>query len=109
MSAQFQRPKRIVVTVAVAGVPVQISATSLYVRSAIMQAHYLNATGIILLGDTSVNAAAANAHALAPGDNINLQGDSHHARNVQHDLSHIWVNSTVNGSKLIVTYMEDVL
>lgn len=108
MSAQFQRMKRIVVTVVTAGVPVQISVTDKYVRSFIGQAHFAN-TGSIYIGDSVANAAAANAHAIAAGGNFNGAGDMLVARTVQFNLSEIYVNSDVNGSKFIVTYFEEVL
>lgn len=109
MSAQFLEWKRIVVTVATAGSAVRVSATPLWVRSLIVQAHYLNGTTIMLMGDSAANAAQANAHALAPGDSLAFSGNQEHARQVQLDLSSLWVDASANGGKLIVSYYQEVL
>ncbi len=109
MSAQFTKTVRKVVTVTTAGTPVQISATSIWVRSCIIQSKASN-TGLIYMGPTSADALAASGHALInPGDLVSLQGDIHHARNIQLDLSGIWINSSVDGEKAIVTYLIEVL
>ncbi len=108
MPSQFQIPVRLVVTVATAGTPVQASATPVVVRAFTMQAHYLN-TGVMLMGDSAANAASANAHALAAGDNMGLAGSNIAMRDVQIDLSDFWINSTVNGEKVIITYLQELL
>lgn len=108
MASQFQKPVRLVVSVPSAGTPVQLSASPLFVRSFIMQAHHAN-VGLVFVGDSSGNALDANAHALNPGDNFAMAGDSLIARNVQFDLSDFWIDTSVNGSKVIITYMQEVL
>lgn len=108
MSAQFQQPVRLVVTIPTAGTPVQLSATPIYVRAFTLQAHFQN-VGVALLGDSSANALVANAHALAPGDNFSLAGSQIFQREVQIDLSHFWVDTTVSGSKVIVTFLQETL
>lgn len=84
------------------------SGLPLYVRAFTLQAHYQN-SGAMLLGDSSANALAPNAHALAPGDNFSLAGSQIFQREVQIDLSHFWVNSAVNGEKIIITYLQELL
>lgn len=108
MSAQFQQMKRIVVTVATPGTAVPLSATPLFVRSFIAQAHFQN-TGQIFIGDSPSNAASANAHAIGAGNNFAIGGDMERARTVQLDLSAIYIDTDIAGSKFIVTYLADEL
>lgn len=108
MAAQFQILKHLVITVTTAGTPVQVSATPLYVRSYIGQAHHAN-SGKIFIGNSSANALSANAHALTARETFGIDGDVLKDRSLQFDLSNIWVDSDTNGSKLIVSYMQEVL
>ena len=109
MPAQFQKLNRLVVTVPLAGTPVQVnSGLPLYVRSFVVQAHYAN-VGSVFFGDSAANAAAASAHALNPGDNFSLQGDNFASRDLQLDLSQLWVDASANNLKLIITYLSEVL
>ena len=108
MSAQFQRPVQYVVIVPSAGTPVQLSSVPLFVRAFTAQAHYLN-TGNMLVGDSATNALSANAHALAPGDNLSFAGSHIFQREVQIDLSNFWIDTTISGGKIVVTYLQEIL
>ncbi len=88
-----------------AGVPVQLSATSLLTTSIFMESHRDN-TGLIYYSDSSANAlAGALSHVLSPCDKTVLTGDNHKGQIYPIDLSDVWVDASTN-SDLVVSYIR---
>lgn len=89
-----------------AGTPQRLSASDLWVRSATIEALSSN-SGNVFIGDSSANASSAKGHRLQAGEAMTLGGDTFHSDSMIFNLKEVWFDGTVNGSKLIVSYMLD--
>jgi hypothetical protein len=93
------------VNVTTAGTRVPLSATTLLVYDFEVQAKPAN-TGTIYLGSVAVTSTIGRR--LAAGGTFSLAGlidDGGKSKNLQVDLGTIYIDSTVNGEGVIVTYL----
>lgn len=92
--------------VTTAGTRVALSATSLVVREFEVQAKTTN-TGIIYLGASDV--ASSNGRQLTAGDSWAMaslvQDDKESTPNITIDLANVYIDSSVDGEGVIVTYL----
>ncbi len=90
------------VTVATAGTPVQLSATSVIVAGLTIRAEAGNA-GTILLGDSEVSTEPGAR--LNAGDVIDISGPNIRGIEEEFDLSDMWIDATANGCQVTVAYI----
>lgn len=92
-------------TVTTAGSPVQLSLTSLKRQSFLLIADPNN-TGTLYVGDSAVVAASALGIPLAANESVTLDGTNYEGTNEKFDASLVYVDATVSGDTLIVSYNE---
>jgi LysM repeat protein len=90
------------VTVTTAGTRVQVSGSDLYVYSVSVQAKKAN-TGKIYVGDSSVS--SSRGYQLEPGEVITLNGFDGKATE-EFNVTDLYVDATVNGEGVHVTYLK---
>ena len=98
-------PHIITATVATSGTPVQFIKTSpTYATWATVQAPQTN-TGTVCFGNSSVKASTNNGTCLSAGTSGPLGPLSGQIYS-PYDLSQWWVDSTVNGQGVVITYVR---
>lgn len=93
-------------TVTTAGTRVQVSTSATYVTSIYFEALGTN-TGYIYVGDSSVSSTVHIAR-LSAGQSFTIAVDvtTGHGVGSELNLSDYWVDSSVNGEKVQVTYLQ---
>ena len=94
-----------IVTVTTAGTPVQFSLPRIKAPSMIITADPAN-TGTVWIGDQSVKASTSLGLPLVADDSVTIDPSKYFGTNEQLDLSLFWVDSTVSGDKIIISYYE---
>jgi len=92
-------------TVTTSGTAVRLSATSLVVRSFVVQAPGAN-TGVIYIGGSDILAASKNGVALTAATSIAFLPVGEHKTVNEFDLKNIWIDSTVSAEGVSVTYIK---
>jgi len=91
--------------VTTAGTAVRLSATSLIVRSLVIQAPSTN-VGTIYIGGSDVLAATKNGVALTSTNSLALLPIGELKTINSYDLTNIWIDSTTSGEGVSVTYFK---
>jgi len=90
----------------VAGTPARLSATSIKVRSVLIESAFDNKKEVFI-ADTEANALTTNRHTLVnPTDTIVLSVVNFADLDGHLDLFDIWFDGNRNGDLLVVSYVE---
>lgn len=89
--------------VAAAGTAEQLSATSFYVDSLIIQANPTN-TGYVYVGDST--AASGTGYVLAAEDVLTIGGNDRRGGNDQFDIADIYLDVSVGGEGIRWLYIK---
>ena len=97
-----------IVTVTTAGTPVRLFATAPFGKISSIAVRALDTnTGNIYLGDANVLASTFVGDKIAPDVTKYYAGDSNHGGGTMLiSVDSIWIDTSVSGSKVSVTYME---
>lgn len=89
-----------------AGTPFRLSATNLYVKSVTIESAEGN-TGFIYVADSEAKATTTNRHVLySEGDLFIIQASVWGNLHAQLNLKDIWIDGSVTGDKIVVSYIE---
>jgi hypothetical protein len=89
-----------------ANTPAQITTSSLFVRSVLIEAHWENRDRVYI-GSSSATTTKLLGHSLTPGESMQIRGDNFSSREVQFDLSQLWYATQRAGDRLVVSYFVD--
>jgi hypothetical protein len=92
------------VTVTTAGTPAQVSAQHIVTPGCLIEAAPTN-SGNIYVGDSTLDATHRGCE-LTPGSSIEIVGPNIGGSEEEIDLFDLWVDSSANGDKVIVSYFK---
>lgn len=90
------------ITIATAGVPVQVSVDSLQVDTVFVEADSLN-TGNVFYGGSTVS--ATNGKTITPGEIITIEFQGGHGTKGPFELQSLYLDTATNGNKARIAYI----